>query len=175
MCLVNSASPARHCPSFLPVIRRRPGRLRLPPEPALMPARRCGICSAVGHNRQTCRSSKTTAEAPLTEAPLTPRRPSQAVSETESKALSPEGNHIKITMERVSTGSTRYAAQFKRSSAGAMNDAERREKARVRASLFSREKRAESLRTDAERKHTSRTSFTCTRRKATNGGSLLTS
>ena len=112
-------------------------------------------------------------KTPLTEAPLTPRRPSQAVSE--SKALSPEGNHIKITMERVSTGSTRYAAQFKRSSAGAMSDAERRKKARVRASLFSREKRAESLRTDAERKHTSRTSFTCTRRKATNGGSLLTS
>jgi predicted DNA-binding WGR domain protein len=88
-------------------------------------------------------------------APLTPRRPSQAVSE--SKTLSPEGNHLTITMERVSTGGTRYAAQFKRSSAGAMNDAERRKKARVRASLFP-EKRAESLRTDAERKHTSRTS-----------------
>ena len=77
---------------------------------------------------------------------------------SESKALSPEGNHITITMERsVSTGGTRYAAQFKRSSAGAMSDAERRKKARVRASLFP-EKRAESLRTDAERKHTSRTS-----------------
>ena len=60
-------------------------------------------------------------------------------------------------MERVSTGGTRYAAQFKRSSAGAMSDAERRKKARVRASLFP-EKCAESLRTDAERKHTSRTS-----------------
>ena len=73
----------------------------------------------------------------------------------ESKTLTPEGNHETITLERLSTGGTRYAAEFKRSSTGAMSDAERRKKARLRASLFP-EKRAESLRTDAERKHTAR-------------------
>ena len=73
----------------------------------------------------------------------------------ESVTSSPEGNHVTVTMEQVSTGGTRHAAEFKRRSSGAMSDAERRKKARVRASLFP-EKRAEALRTDAERKHASR-------------------
>ena len=143
-----------------------------------MPARRCGICSAVGHNRQTCpqnRREQTSQrqcvqevpersqpkeytwcgktgkwiEAPSAAsdlAPLTPHRSSQSVHE--SKTLTPEGNHETIALERLSTGGTRYAAEFKRSSTGAMSDAERRKKARLRASLFP-EKRAESLRTNA--------------------------
>ena len=150
-----------------------------------MPARRCGICSAVGHNRQTCpqnRREQTSQrqcvqevpersqpkeytwcgktgkwiEAPSAAsdlAPLTPHRSSQSVHE--SKTLTPEGNHETIALERLSTGGTRYAAEFKRSSTGAMSDAERRKKARLRASLFP-EKRAESLRTNAERMHTAR-------------------
>ena len=150
-----------------------------------MPARRCGICSAVGHNRQTCpqnRREQTSQrqcvqevpersqpkeytwcgktgkwiEAPSAAsdlAPLTPHRSSQSVHE--SKTLTPEGNHETIALERLSTGGTRYAAEFKRSSTVAMSDAERRKKARLRASLFP-EKRAESLRTNAERMHTAR-------------------
>ena len=69
--------------------------------------------------------------------------------------VSPTGNHVTIRMERVSTGGTRHAAEFKRTSSGAMSGAERMKKARVRATLFP-DRQATSLRTDAERKHTSR-------------------
>ena len=95
--------------------------------------------------------------ASTSDAPQSPQeqrqRPSQIVHE--SAIASPEGNHITITMERLSTGGTRHAAEFKRSSSGAMSGAERMKRARVRASLFP-EKLAASRRTDAERKHVSR-------------------
>ena len=46
--------PARPEPvSLCPSSGRGPSPCRLH-RPTLMPARRCGICSAVGHNRQTC-------------------------------------------------------------------------------------------------------------------------
>ena len=146
--------------------------------------RRCGICSAVGHNRQTCprndklqclqppqvqsttagpknfswcgKSGKWTEVVSATsDTAHTPQaqRPSQKVQESE--IVSPKGNHVTIRMERVSTGGTRHAAEFKRKSSGAMSGAERMKKARVRATLFP-DRQAMSLRTDAERKHTSR-------------------
>ena len=46
------------------------------------------------------------------QAPATPQRPSQIVHE--STAPGETGQHAVITMERVSTGGTRYAQQFRR-------------------------------------------------------------
>ena len=54
------------------------------------------------------------------------QRPSQIVHESE--IVSPEGNHVTIVMERVSTGGNRHAAEFKRSSSAAMSGAERKKR-----------------------------------------------
>ena len=65
----------------------------------------------------------------------TPQRPSQIVHE--STAPDDTGQHTVITMERVSTGGTRYVRQFQRQQADApMSAAERAKKKRVRATLF---------------------------------------
>ena len=70
------------------------------------------------------------------QAPPTPQRSSQIVHE--SKAFTPTGQHVVVNMERVSTGGTRYVQQFQRQQAdGPMSAAERAQKKRVRAALFS--------------------------------------
>ena len=66
-----------------------------------------------------------------------PKRPSQVVNE--STAYSQTGQHIVISMDRVSTGGTRHVAQFHRQTDGPMSAAERAKKKRVRASLFPKE------------------------------------
>ena len=65
----------------------------------------------------------------------TPQRPSQIVHE--STARDGTGQRAVITMERVSTGGTRYVRHFQRQQADApMSAAERAKKKRVRATLF---------------------------------------
>ena len=71
---------------------------------------------------------------PATRTPATPRRPSQIVHET--SVATPQGQNIIVTLERTSTGGTRREAAFKRAAGGAMSEAERAQKKRVRASLF---------------------------------------
>ena len=63
-----------------------------------------------------------------------PRR-SQVVHERISITTTPRRRTV-ISMERESTGGSRYAAQFYRSTDGPMSGAERAKKKRVRASLF---------------------------------------
>lgn len=64
-----------------------------------------------------------------------PLRSSQIV--TEKSVATPAGKHIKVTMERVSTGGTRYVAEFERAATcGAMTAAERALKKRKRRTLF---------------------------------------
>ncbi len=83
-------------------------------------------------------------------APETPKRPSQIVRER--VALSDGKQHIEVTMERVSTGGTRYEASFTKAAGRAMTPAERAQKKRVRSTLFPpralllREKEAQRLR-----------------------------
>ncbi len=71
---------------------------------------------------------------PATRTPATPRRPSQIVHET--SVATPQGQNIIVTLERTSTGGTQREAAFKRAAGGAMSEAERAQKKRVRASLF---------------------------------------
>ena len=66
--------------------------------------------------------------------PAAPPRPSQVVQE--STSLSPEGRHIEVVMERVSTGGTRHQAHFRRSALTPMTGQERMAKNRARKSLF---------------------------------------
>ena len=54
----------------------------------------------------------------------------------------PTKQHVKVTLERTSTGGTRHEAQFKRAAIGAMSGAERSEKRRKRASLFPQQQAA---------------------------------
>ena len=63
-----------------------------------------------------------------------PVRPSQVVHE--SSAMTPQGQHIEVKLERVSTSGTKHRAKFMRSSSGAMTAAERAQKKHVRTSLF---------------------------------------
>ena len=73
-------------------------------------------------------------ELPTPATPASPKRPSQIVHET--VVVTPLGQHIVVTLERTSTGGTRRNAEFKRAAVGAMSEAERAQKKRVRASLF---------------------------------------
>jgi hypothetical protein len=73
-------------------------------------------------------------QTPATRAPATPRRPSQIVHET--FVATPQGQNIVVTLERTSTGGTRREGQFTRAAGGAMSEAVRAQKKRVRASLF---------------------------------------
>ena len=84
--------------------------------------------------------------------PRSPKRPSQIVHET--SAATPEGQHIKVTLERTSTGGTRREAAFKRGAAGPMSGAERAEKKRLKKSLFP-DDQARSRTADAKRKRES--------------------
>jgi hypothetical protein len=69
----------------------------------------------------------------------------------ESEALSPDGQHRVVTLERTSPGGTRHVAQFKQAATGAMSPAERGQKRRAKASLFP-EQQAATRMDDAERK-----------------------
>lgn len=60
----------------------------------------------------------------------------------ESSALTTGKQHILVKMERTSTGGTRRAAQFKRAAQGPMSAAVRKQRERVRASLFPRRQAA---------------------------------
>eukprot|EP00326_Haptolina_ericina_P043429 CAMPEP_0181236748 /NCGR_PEP_ID=MMETSP1096-20121128/38357_1 /TAXON_ID=156174 ORGANISM="Chrysochromulina ericina, Strain CCMP281" /NCGR_SAMPLE_ID=MMETSP1096 /ASSEMBLY_ACC=CAM_ASM_000453 /LENGTH=56 /DNA_ID=CAMNT_0023331981 /DNA_START=53 /DNA_END=220 /DNA_ORIENTATION=- len=50
--------------------------------------------------------------------------------------MTPQGQHIEVKLERVSTSGTKHRANFMRSSSGAMTAAERAQKKHVRTSLF---------------------------------------
>ena len=71
---------------------------------------------------------------------------------------SPGGKHFIVAMERTSTGGTRREAQMKRATSGPMSGAERKQRQRVRASLFPakvatlRDKDAERNRVERKRK-----------------------
>jgi hypothetical protein len=65
-----------------------------------------------------------------------PLRPSQIVREPTPTPTPTKGEHLIVTMERVSTGGTKYVAQFTRAGSGAMSGAERAMKKRRRAQLF---------------------------------------
>ena len=54
----------------------------------------------------------------------------------ETSVVTPQGHHIEVTLERVSTGGTKHQAKFTRAASGAMTGAERAQKKRVRATLF---------------------------------------
>ena len=54
----------------------------------------------------------------------------------ESSALTPNGKHITVTMERVSTGGTHRHVSFDRSASGPMTAAERAKKKRLKTTLF---------------------------------------
>ena len=62
----------------------------------------------------------------------------------------PRGQHVQVTLERISTGGTRHQAQFERASTGPMSGAERMKKQRARCSLFP-ETQASAREKDAER------------------------
>jgi hypothetical protein len=83
------------------------------------------------------------------------QRPSQKVHETE--AATPTGQHIRVTLERTSTGGTRHEAHFERAASGPMSVAERAKKKRVRALhvLFPEEK-TEKMAKDSDRKRSKR-------------------
>ena len=89
------------------------------------------------------------AKQPSCAQPASPLRPSQIVNET--SAVSTCGQHIEVTLERVSTGGTKHQAKFTRAASGAMSGAERAQKKRVRATLFPQQL-ATSRRTDSDRK-----------------------
>lgn len=74
--------------------------------------------------------------------------PSRMVQE--STVSTPRGQHVQVTLERVSTGGTRHQAQFERASTGPMSGAERMKKQRARCSLFP-ETQASAREKDAER------------------------
>jgi hypothetical protein len=82
------------------------------------------------------------------------QRPSQKVHETE--AATPTGQHIRVTLERTSTGGTRHEAHFERAASGPMSAAERAKKKRVRASLFP-EEHTEKMAKESSRKRSERT------------------
>ena len=82
-----------------------------------------------------------------------PMRPSQIVRESEAKT--PTGQHITVTLERQSTGGTRYEESFKKGAGRAMTAAERQQKARTKRSLFPEKGEAERAK-DAERKRAER-------------------
>ena len=69
-----------------------------------------------------------------------PPRPSQIVREVAS-VTTPQGQHVVVTLERMSTGGTRREAAFMRSAAGTMSEAERGRKKRAKKSLFREQKR----------------------------------
>ena len=71
---------------------------------------------------------------PEAERSLPPPRRSQVVHERIGITTTPRHRPV-ISMERVSTGGSRYATQFRRSTDGPMSGAERAKKKRVRASL----------------------------------------
>jgi hypothetical protein len=83
--------------------------------------------------------------------PAKPQRPSQIMHE--STAPDDTGQYIFITMERVSTGGTRYSQQFQRqqTDGGTMSVSERTKKKRVSAALFPHQNAAARTR-DAGRK-----------------------
>ena len=85
--------------------------------------------------------------------PAAPPRPSQVVQE--STSLSPEGRHIDVVMERVSTGGTRHQAHFRRSALTPMTGQERMAKNRARKSLFA-EQAAADRQQDTDRKRKQR-------------------
>ena len=86
--------------------------------------------------------------APAEPALEQPDRPSQMVQER--TVSTPRGQHVQVTLERVSTGGTRHQAQFERASTGPMSGAERMKKQRARCSLFP-ETQASAREKDAER------------------------
>jgi hypothetical protein len=77
-----------------------------------------------------------------------PDRPSQMVQEI--TVSTPRGQHVQVSLERISTGGTRHQAQFERASTGPMSGAERMKKQRARCSLFP-ETQASARENDAER------------------------
>jgi hypothetical protein len=80
---------------------------------------------------------------PMTAAPeaFGGQRLSQVVFE-DVGVPTPTKQHIKVTLERTSTGGTRHEAQFKRAASGPMSGAERAEKKRKRAALFPQQQAA---------------------------------
>ena len=77
-----------------------------------------------------------------------PDRPSQLVQEI--PVSTPRGQHVQVSLERISTDGTRHQAQFERASTGPMSGAERMKKQRARCSLFP-ETQASAREKDAER------------------------
>ena len=73
---------------------------------------------------------------PMTAAPeaFGGQRLSQIVYEY--SAPTPTGQHVKVTLERTSTGGTRREVEFKRAASEPMSGAERAQKKRKRAALF---------------------------------------
>ena len=69
--------------------------------------------------------------------------------------MSPEGRHIEVVMERVSTGGTRHQAHFRRSALTPMTGQERMAKNRARKSLFA-EQAAADRQQDTDRKRKQR-------------------
>ena len=69
--------------------------------------------------------------------------------------MSPEGRHIDVVMERVSTGGTRHQAHFRRSALTPMTGQERMAKNRARKSLFA-EQAAADRQQDTDRKRKQR-------------------
>ena len=105
-------------------------------------------CAARGKWHQLLPPAAATKEAAA-------EQPSQRVHEAPA-AVTPQGKHIAVTMSRVSTGGTRHEAVFKREKRkGAMSGAERKQKAKIRLSLFP-DKQIVARRKDAERKGTER-------------------
>ena len=84
------------------------------------------------------------------------KRPSEQVQESKP-VTTPQGRHVRIMMERLSSGGTKHEAVFEREKRpGPMSGAERKKKARIKATLWP-EQRVEALQQDAERKATERT------------------
>jgi hypothetical protein len=62
-------------------------------------------------------------------------RPSQIVTER-TVATTPKGQDVVVTMERLSTGGSRYEARYDHPTSGPMSDRQRQMKTRARTSLF---------------------------------------
>ena len=77
------------------------------------------------------------------------QQPSQEVHETQG--VSPNGQHIRVTMVRTTPGGTQHSGHFDRESSGPMSAAERAKKKRVRATLFLEESAAKRAK-DSDRK-----------------------
>lgn len=119
------------------------------------PSRRRGKQLAAGHQPDIFQWIQFAPTVVAGAAPAaTPERPPSQVVQ-ESAAETEGGQHVDVTLERVSTGGTRHHAHFRRSASGSLTAGERKAKSRARLSLFP-EGAAAARQRDATRKRDDR-------------------